>query len=162
MLRNFFDCILVHCCLCSGSKWHMDKLYWLLLQFVEVIGPDGKTKRFAKGTRSGFAVERFNKLLPNDMKPVVCIAASKEGEEPIEFGPDVELILYDKAWKLQAISEGTICFTQFLKCLYWLLHNKRVEYFVHWQIKDWDMPCKYSSDVKPNHLLSILHFQVHY
>jgi hypothetical protein len=73
--------------------------------FVEVIGPDGKTKRFAKGTRSGFAVERFNKLLPNDMKPVVCIAASKEGEEPIEFGPDVELILYDKAWKLQAISE---------------------------------------------------------
>lgn len=101
----------------------MDGVCWLLLQFVEVIGPDGKTKRFAKGTRSGFAVERFNKLLPNDMKPVVCIAASKEGEEPIEFGPDVELILYDKAWKLQAISEGIICFIQFSECFFWSLHN---------------------------------------
>ncbi|KAG0556261.1 hypothetical protein M758_11G038200 [Ceratodon purpureus] len=73
--------------------------------FVEVIGPDGKKKRFANGTRAGFAVERFNKLIPNDSKPVVCIQAYKEGEEPIEFGPDVELILYDTAWVLQSVSE---------------------------------------------------------
>lgn len=75
------------------------------MQFVEVIGPDGKKKRFAKGTRAGFAVERFNKLIPNDSKPVVCIQAFKEGEEPIEYGPDVELILYDQAWTLQSVSE---------------------------------------------------------
>lgn len=76
-----------------------------LLQFVEVIGPDGKKKRFARGTRAGFAVERFNKLIPNDSKPVVCIQAYKEGEEPIEYGPDVELILYDQTWTLQSVSE---------------------------------------------------------
>jgi hypothetical protein len=72
---------------------------------VEVIGPDGKRKRFANVTRAGFAVERFNKLNPNDSKPVVCIQAFKEGEEPIEFGPDVELMLYDKEWVLQSVSE---------------------------------------------------------
>lgn len=82
---------------CSNFLW--------LLQFVEVIGPDGKKKRFAKGTRAGFAVERFNKLIPNDSKPVVCIQAYKEGEEPIEYGPDVELMLYDQAWTLQSVSE---------------------------------------------------------
>ena len=75
------------------------------MQFVEVIGPDGKKKRFAQGTRAGFAVERFNKLIPNDSKPVVCIQAYKDGEEPIEYGPDVELFLYDKAWILQSVSE---------------------------------------------------------
>lgn len=83
--------------------------FQVVWQFVEVVGPDGKKKRFAKGTRAGFAVERFNKLLPNDQMPVVCIQAFKEGEEAIEFGPDVELILYDKAWILQSVSEGKSC-----------------------------------------------------
>ncbi|KAG0556259.1 hypothetical protein KC19_11G039100 [Ceratodon purpureus] len=85
--------------------WAWCSNFLCLLQFVEVIGPDGKKKRFANGTRAGFAVERFNKLIPNDSKPVVCIQAYKEGEEPIEFGPDVELILYDTAWVLQSVSE---------------------------------------------------------
>lgn len=79
-----------------------------VLQFVAVVGPDGKKKRFAVGTRAGFAVERFNKLIPNDSKPVVCIQAYKEGEEPIEYGPDVELYLYDNSWTLQCVSECKI------------------------------------------------------
>lgn len=79
-------------------------LVWL--QFVEVLGPDAKKKRFAEGTRAGFVVDRFNKLIPNDTKPVVCVQAHKEGEEPIEYGPEVELqILHDKSWALQSVSE---------------------------------------------------------
>uniref|UniRef100_A0A7I4BP74 Uncharacterized protein n=1 Tax=Physcomitrium patens TaxID=3218 RepID=A0A7I4BP74_PHYPA len=76
-----------------------------LMEFVEVVGPDGKKKRFAAGTRAGFAVDRFNKLNPNDSKPVVCIQACKDGEEPIEYGPDVELHLHDEAWTFQCVSE---------------------------------------------------------
>jgi hypothetical protein len=76
------------------------------LQFVEVLGPDGRRKRFAEGTRAGFIVQRFNKLNPSDTHPVVCIQAHKEGEEPIEYGPEVELrILHDKSWTLQTVSE---------------------------------------------------------
>ncbi|KAG0557275.1 hypothetical protein KC19_11G116000 [Ceratodon purpureus] len=76
------------------------------IPFVEVLGPDGMKKRFAQGTRAGFVVDRFNKLNPNDSKPVVCIQAHKEGEEPIEYGPEVELqVLHDKSWTLQSVSE---------------------------------------------------------
>lgn len=78
-------------------------LVWL--QFVEVVGPDGEKKRFAEGTRAGFVVERFNKLSPNYTKPVVCIQAYKEGQESIEYGPEVELILHDRSWELQCVSE---------------------------------------------------------
>lgn len=76
------------------------------LQFVEVLGPDGRRKRFAEGTRAGFIVQRFNKLNPSETHPVACIQAHKEGEEPIEYGHEVELrILHDKSWTLQAVSE---------------------------------------------------------
>jgi hypothetical protein len=78
-------------------------------QFIEISGPCGMKKRFAKGTKASFAVERFNCLLKDPNMPVVCIAAVKEGEEPIEFGNDVELILYDNAWTLQIVQEG-VCF----------------------------------------------------
>ena len=82
------------------------------LQFVEVLGPDGKKKRFAVGTRAGFVVERFNKLNPDDAMPVVCIQAHKEGEESIEYGPEVELqILHDKSWTLQSVSECKLSFS---------------------------------------------------
>ncbi|CAK9236146.1 unnamed protein product [Sphagnum troendelagicum] len=74
--------------------------------FIEISGPCGMKKRFAKGTKASFAVERFNCLLKDPNMPVVCIAAVKEGEEPIEFGNDLELILYDNAWTLQIVQEG--------------------------------------------------------
>ena len=39
--------------------------------------------------------------------PVVCIVAYKDGEGPIEFGPDVELVSYDDSWTLKTLREGT-------------------------------------------------------
>ncbi|KAH8940599.1 hypothetical protein BDL97_15G098100 [Sphagnum fallax] len=74
--------------------------------FVEISGPDGMKKRFATGTKASFAVDRFNSVLKDPNLPVVCIAAVKEGEDPIEFGPDVELILFDATWTLQIVQEA--------------------------------------------------------
>ncbi|CAM6039791.1 unnamed protein product [Sphagnum compactum] len=74
--------------------------------FVEISGPNGMKKRFATGTKTSFAVDRFNSILKDPNLPVVCIAAVKEGEDPIEFGPDVELILFDATWTLQIVQEA--------------------------------------------------------
>lgn len=73
---------------------------------MDVTGPDGLVKRFAKGTKASFAVERFNCQLKDPYMPVVCIVACKEGERPIEFGHDVELVLYDESWTLKTLREG--------------------------------------------------------
>jgi hypothetical protein len=87
--------------------------------FVEISGPDGMKKRFATGTKASFAVDRFNSVLKDPNLPVVCIAAVKEGEDPIEFGPDVELILFDATWTLQIVQEGLIfLLLPGLHCLY--------------------------------------------
>lgn len=69
--------------------------------------PDGVKKRFAPGTKAAFAVERFNCQLRDPALPVVCIVAYKDGEDPIEFGPDVELVVYDESWTLKTLREGT-------------------------------------------------------
>ncbi|KAG0558202.1 hypothetical protein M758_10G010900 [Ceratodon purpureus] len=74
---------------------------------VDVVGPDGVIKRFAPGTKAAFAVERFNCQLKDPALPVVCIVAYKDGEDPIEFGPDVELVSYDDSWTLKTLREGT-------------------------------------------------------
>jgi hypothetical protein len=76
--------------------------------FVEISGSDGMKKRFATGTKASFAVDRFNSVLKDPNLPVVCIAAVKEGEDPIEFGPDVELTLFDATWTLQIVQEGLL------------------------------------------------------
>lgn len=73
---------------------------------VDVVGPDGVKKRFAPGTKAAFAVERFNCQLRDPAMPVVCIVACKDGEDPIEFGPDVELVVYDESWTLKTLREA--------------------------------------------------------
>ncbi|CAK9879149.1 unnamed protein product [Sphagnum jensenii] len=73
--------------------------------YVEVWGPDGLPRRFAPGTRSSFAVDRFNKQLVDAVKPVVCVEACKDGEDPIEFGPEAELIA-PCSWDLRVVQEA--------------------------------------------------------
>lgn len=77
---------------------------------MDVVGPDGSKKRFARGTKAKFAVDRFNCQLRDPAMPVMCIVACKEGEPCIEFGDDVELVLYDTSWTLKTLREGMICF----------------------------------------------------
>jgi hypothetical protein len=74
---------------------------------VDVVGPDGVIKRFAPGTKAAFVVERFNCQLRDPALPVVCIVAYKDGEDPIEFDPEVELVSYDDSWTLKTLREGT-------------------------------------------------------
>jgi hypothetical protein len=75
------------------------------VQFVEVWGPDKAARRFAVGTRARFAVERFNKKLVDAVRPVVCVEAFKEGEDPVEFGPDAPLMAMC-TWSLRVVQEG--------------------------------------------------------
>lgn len=74
---------------------------------MDVVGPNGILKRFAPGTKAAFAVECFNCQLRDPSLPVVCIVAYKEGEDPIEFGPEVELSSYDDSWTLKTLREAT-------------------------------------------------------
>lgn len=92
-LENYYSAVLAD----FENKW----------QAVDVVGPDGVKKRFAPGTKAAFAVERFNCQLRDPALPVVCIVAYKDGEDPIEFGPDVELVSYDESWTLKTLREGT-------------------------------------------------------
>ncbi|KAJ7296501.1 hypothetical protein O6H91_Y118400 [Diphasiastrum complanatum] len=73
--------------------------------YVEVSSPDGKVWRFAAGTKAGFAVSRIRSKLPELSSENLCIEAVKEGEEPVDFGPDAELVRYGENWKLR-ISEA--------------------------------------------------------
>lgn len=77
-----------------------------MVQYVEVFGPDKDSKRFALGTRASFAVDRFNKKLVDALKPVVCVEAFKEGEDPVEFGPDAPLMSMC-TWDLRVVQEGS-------------------------------------------------------
>lgn len=72
---------------------------------MEVCGPDKSSRRFALGTRASFAVDRFNKKLVDAVKPVVCVEAFKEGEDPIEFGPDAPLMSMC-TWNLRVVQEA--------------------------------------------------------
>ncbi|KAK9290581.1 hypothetical protein L1049_008752 [Liquidambar formosana] len=74
--------------------------------FLEVIcNSSGKVRRFATGTEAGFALSLINKKLDVG-DPLAChIEAVKEGEEPINFGPNSVLVDYGYGWKLQTVTE---------------------------------------------------------
>ncbi|KAL2629397.1 hypothetical protein R1flu_014083 [Riccia fluitans] len=77
--------------------------------FVEVWSPDGSVRRFAAGTKAGFAVERINCKIGDSKMKVVMIEAIKAGEQTVEFGPDAELVSYGKGWRLRAVSDQSNC-----------------------------------------------------
>eukprot|EP00257_Ricinus_communis_P019749 XP_015578827.1 uncharacterized protein LOC8286495 [Ricinus communis] len=64
-----------------------------------------KTSRFAAGTKAGFAVSLINRKLGIEDPLVSHIEAIKDGEEPISFGPDANLVDYGNGWKLQTVTE---------------------------------------------------------
>lgn len=87
----------------------------LVKQFVEVeCRVTGKKRRYAAGTKAGFAVNLINQKLEYGTTPVVYIESDKEGEEPVSFGPDALLVDYGDGWKLQTVTlldfSGTIFF----------------------------------------------------
>ncbi|CAI0385118.1 unnamed protein product [Linum tenue] len=74
--------------------------------FLEVeCKPSKKKRRFAAGTKAGFAVSLINRKLNNGQPLAFAIEAIKEGEEPVSFGPDVNLVDYGNGWKLQAVTD---------------------------------------------------------
>ncbi|CAI0384944.1 unnamed protein product, partial [Linum tenue] len=74
--------------------------------FLEVeCKPSKKRRRFAAGTKAGFAVSLINRKLNNGQPLAFAIEAIKEGEEPVSFGPDVALVDYGNGWKLQAVTD---------------------------------------------------------
>ncbi|XP_044478482.1 uncharacterized protein LOC123205554 isoform X2 [Mangifera indica] len=74
--------------------------------YLEVIcKSSGKISRYAAGTKAGFAVNLINRKLGNGNPLALHIEAVKEGEEPINFGPNAVLVDYGKDWKLQTVTE---------------------------------------------------------
>lgn len=65
----------------------------------------GKTRRFAVGTDSGFALSLINGGLDRSKPLATHIEAFKEGEEPIAFGPKSDLVDYGHGWKLRTVLE---------------------------------------------------------
>eukprot|EP01018_Ginkgo_biloba_P024212 Gb_22277 [translate_table: standard] len=75
-------------------------------KFLEILCPgDGRVRRFAAGTKAGFALDRINRKLPSTVSPATCIEAVKEGEEHVEFGPNADLVIYGPDWRLQTLHE---------------------------------------------------------
>ncbi|XP_031271513.1 uncharacterized protein LOC116129909 isoform X1 [Pistacia vera] len=74
--------------------------------YLEVIcKSSGKISRYAAGTKAGFAVNLINRKLDIGNPLALHIEAVKEGEEPINFGPNAVLVDYGKDWKLQTVTE---------------------------------------------------------
>ncbi|KAB1223313.1 hypothetical protein CJ030_MR2G024671 [Morella rubra] len=74
--------------------------------FLEVMCQrSGKTRRFAVGTDSGFALSLINGGLDRSKPLASHIEAFKEGEEPIAFGPKSDLVDYGHGWKLRTVLE---------------------------------------------------------
>ncbi|KAK9715880.1 hypothetical protein RND81_06G196300 [Saponaria officinalis] len=77
------------------------------LHFLEVTcKTSGKTRRFAPGTKAGFALALINNKLDAGAPHGVYIEAVKDGEEPVNFGPSSVLLSYGTAWKLQTVLDG--------------------------------------------------------
>ncbi|KAL9247086.1 hypothetical protein vseg_020554 [Gypsophila vaccaria] len=75
--------------------------------FLEVMcKTSGKTRRFAPGTKAGFALSLINNKLDADAPLGVYIEAVKDGEEPVSFGPSSVLLSYGSAWKLQTVLDS--------------------------------------------------------
>ncbi|KAJ4814654.1 DNA-directed RNA polymerase subunit beta [Rhynchospora pubera] len=74
------------------------------LSFLEVkCRSSGKVRRFAQGTESRFALRVINSKLESGVPLALCIAAVKEGEEPVIFGPSATLANYGDGWKLETL-----------------------------------------------------------
>ncbi|KAL9436365.1 hypothetical protein AB3S75_022421 [Citrus x aurantiifolia] len=74
--------------------------------FLEVTcRSSGKKTRYAAGTKSSFAVNLINRKLDLGSPLALHIEAVKEGEEPVNFGPDAVLVDYGTGWKLQTVTE---------------------------------------------------------
>ncbi|XP_074271041.1 uncharacterized protein LOC141594958 [Silene latifolia] len=79
----------------------------LLQPFLEVMcKTSGITRRFAPGTKAGFALSLINNKLDAGAPLGVYIEAVKDGEESINFGPSSVLLSYGTAWKLQTVLDG--------------------------------------------------------
>lgn len=66
-------------------------------------------RRFAQGTESRFALRMINSKLESGDPLALCIAAVKEGEEPVIFGPSAPLTNYGDGWKLETlVNDGNI------------------------------------------------------
>jgi hypothetical protein len=91
-------------------------------QFLEVkCRSSGKIRRFAQGTESRFALRVINSKLESGDPLALCIAAIKEGEEPIIFGPSAPLANYGDGWKLETlVNDGTTepSFSDFYFCYF--------------------------------------------
>lgn len=84
----------------------MVMLIYYLNQFLEVTcRSSGKKTRYAAGTKSSFAVNLINRKLDLGSPLALHIEAVKEGEEPVNFGPDAVLVDYGTGWKLQTVTE---------------------------------------------------------
>ncbi|XP_062093988.1 uncharacterized protein LOC133800021 [Humulus lupulus] len=76
--------------------------------FLEVkCNSSGKTRRFAVGTEAGFAVSVINRKLGMGMRlPLALhIEATREGHEPITFGPNSTLVNFGDCWILQTVTD---------------------------------------------------------
>ncbi|MCL7026439.1 hypothetical protein MKW94_025721 [Papaver nudicaule] len=77
--------------------------------FLEVIcKSSGEVRRFAIGTESKFALYLINLKLESGVSHASYIEAVKEGEEPINFGPNALLTDYGHGWKLRTVSEQEV------------------------------------------------------
>ncbi|MQM05100.1 hypothetical protein Taro_037904 [Colocasia esculenta] len=74
--------------------------------FLEVVcKSSGKVRRFAAGTEAGYALYLINRKLDFGLPQALCIEAAKEGEEPVNFGPNAVLVNYGDGWRLQTTIE---------------------------------------------------------
>ncbi|KAJ8435235.1 hypothetical protein Cgig2_015638 [Carnegiea gigantea] len=72
--------------------------------FLEVeCTSSGKVRRFAQGTKAGFALSLINNKLEAGAPLGLYIEAVKDGEEPITFGPSSVLVSYGNGWRLQTV-----------------------------------------------------------
>ncbi|KAF4366375.1 hypothetical protein F8388_018823 [Cannabis sativa] len=78
--------------------------------FLEVkCNSSGKTRRFALGTEAGFAVSVINRKLGMGMEVglplALYIEATREGHEPITFGPNSTLVNFGDSWILHTVTD---------------------------------------------------------
>ncbi|KAF9595718.1 hypothetical protein IFM89_003460 [Coptis chinensis] len=74
-------------------------------EFLEIFcKSSGKVRRFSAGTEAGFALQLINQRIGSGVPSALYIAAVKQGEEPIIFGPNSILVDYGAGWKLQTVT----------------------------------------------------------
>lgn len=77
------------------------------MQVLEVTcKSSGIVRRFAPGTKAGFAITLINNKLDAGAPLALYIEAVKSGEEPISFGPSSVLFTCGNGWKLQTVLDS--------------------------------------------------------